>query len=103
MKFKTAMRSVLAFYCGLPVAAQFDQHQTDHGTMIDVANLYRRYLHFQLVNAADNVPSFRQPNAVVQDSFDLSPATPVRPSWPDPGNDQITLRATSSHLLRVTP
>jgi hypothetical protein len=76
------------------------------GTMTSgVANLYRTaYLHFQLVNCGDNIPVMPgQPNAVIQDSFDLRPATPGSAIVGEIiGNDQITCGNVISTYYEVT-
>jgi len=76
------------------------------GTMTSgTANLYRTaYLHFQLVNCGDNIPVIPgQPDAVVQDSFDLRPATPGSAVVGQIiGNDQITCGNVVSTYYELT-
>ena len=77
------------------------------GTMTTgIANLYRTaYLHFQLVNCGDNTPIMPgTSNAVVQDSFDLHPATPGSAIVGQiVGNDQITCGNVVSSYYVLTP
>ncbi len=76
------------------------------GTMTSgTANLYRTaYLHFQLVNCGDNIPVIPgQPDAVVQDSFDLRPVTPGSAVVGQIiGNDQITCGNVVSTYYELT-
>lgn len=108
MKLKTVMRSVLAIlFLALSAEAQVSINTNlTTGTMTsNVANLYRSaYLHFQLVNCGDNVPVVPgQPNAVVQDSFDLRPSTPGSAIVGQIlGNDQITCGNVVSTYYEVT-
>ena len=109
MKLKTVIRSVLAMLCfALPSAVAQVSINTNltTGTMTsNVANLYRSaYLHFQLVNCGDNIPVVPgQPNAVVQDSFDLRPSTPGSAIVGQIlGNDQITCGNVISTYYEVT-
>ncbi len=110
MKLKTVIRSGLAmamlcFSLAAPAQVSINTNLTT-GTMTSgVANLYRSaYLHFQLVNCGDNIPVVPgQPNAVVQDSFDLRPATPGSAIVGQIlGNDQITCGNVISTYYEIT-
>lgn len=91
----------------LPLSAQVSINTNlTTGTMTTgVANLYRTaYLHFQLINCGDNIPVMPgSSNAVVQDSFDLRPATPGSAIVGEIiGNDQITCGNVISTYYEVT-
>lgn len=99
---------LLAASLSAPLSAQVSINTNlTTGTMTTgVANLYRTaYLHFQLVNCGDNIPVMPgQSNAVVQDSFDLRPATPGSAIVGEIiGNDQITCGNVISTYYQVTP
>jgi hypothetical protein len=109
------MRNLCLFVAGLLLAASLSAPLSGQvsintnlttGTMTTgVANLYRTaYLHFQLVNCGDNIPVMPgQSNAVVQDSFDLRPATPGSAIVGQIiGNDQITCGNVISTYYEVT-
>ena len=62
------------------------------------------YLHFQLVNCGANIPVVTGSEAIVQDSFDLRPATPGSSiSGTIIGNDQILCGNVASTYYLVTP
>jgi hypothetical protein len=65
--------------------------------------MYRTaYLHFQLQNCGANIPVVPSSTTVVQDSFDLRPATPGSSiSGTILGNDQILCGNVASTLLRA--
>lgn len=62
------------------------------------------FLHFQLVNCGANTPAVTGIETIVQDSFDLRPATPGSTiSGTVIGNDQITCGGIASTYYVVTP
>lgn len=97
----------LIAFCGLAAAQVSINTNLVTGQMTgSVADIYRTaYLHFQLVNCGDNVPVLQgQGTAVVQDSFDLRPATPGSAIVGNIlGNDQMSCGNILSTYYLVTP
>ena len=105
---RTLFSLLLLCAAAIPLSAQVSINTNlTTGTMTTgVANLYRTaYLHFQLINCGDNIPVMPgSSNAVVQDSFDLRPATPGSAIVGEIiGNDQITCGNVISTYYQVTP
>jgi hypothetical protein len=79
---------------------------TVNATLTDgTGTIYRTaYLHFQLVNCGNNVPVVTGSTAIVQDSFDLHPATVGGSiSASVLGNDQILCGGIASTNYLITP